>query len=163
MPGFSLWVLSSIAREFVAGLLGDSMAPRPVGLAAMESLRVEALVPRFGLDFDQQVFPQEAGLDGAVSYEKGCYLGQEIVARIHYRGGVHRGLRGLAPDGEVVAGETLFADSRRVGSVTSVAADASGRAIALGIVANDFAAAGTALVTATGGRVEVLGLSGAPR
>jgi folate-binding protein YgfZ len=162
-PGFSIWVPKSIVRDFVTGLLSHPMAPRPVGLAAMESLRVEAVVPRFGLEFDQQAFPQEAGLDDAVSYEKGCYLGQEIVARIHFRGGVHRGLRGLAPEGEVAAGEALFADSHQAGIVSSVAIDGSGRTIALGIIGNDFAAAGTALVTAAGCRVEVLELPGAGR
>jgi folate-binding protein YgfZ len=157
-PGFSLWVSASIAKVFVNGLLDASAPPRPVGLLAMESLRVEAGLPRFGLDFDHEVFPQEAGLDSAVSYEKGCYLGQEIVARIHYRGGVHRGLCRMSTNDEIVAGQTLLADSLEVGSVTSVAVDASGGAIALGLVANDSAVAGTVLTTPAGGRVEVLDL-----
>ncbi len=63
--------------------------------AAYQQLRIEAGRAEFGSDFGPDHFPQEVGVDEAVSYTKGCYLGQEIVARIHYRGGVQRHLRGL--------------------------------------------------------------------
>jgi folate-binding protein YgfZ len=154
-PGFSLWVSASIVPPFLEGLLAGDGAPRLVGLAAMESLRVAAGLPRFGVDFDPDLFPQEAGLNDAVSYEKGCYLGQEIVARIHYRGGVHRGLQSLRPEGEVVVGDLLLAGDQEAGHVTSLALDGEGEPVALGIVGNDFAAQGTTLTTAGGGQVTV--------
>ena len=68
---------------------------RQAGFEALEALRVEKGLPRFGLDYGPENFPQETGLEDAVSYTKGCYLGQEVVARIHYRGGVQKMLRGL--------------------------------------------------------------------
>ncbi|MDX1630357.1 MAG: glycine cleavage T C-terminal barrel domain-containing protein [Thermoanaerobaculia bacterium] len=101
---------------------------RPVGLAALETARIEAGFPRFGRDFDSTSLPQETGLeDRAVSYEKGCYLGQEVVARIHYRGAVKRRLRGIEVEGEEVpptGAEIRRVDTREdgrpVGRLTSV-------------------------------------------
>jgi len=121
-----------------------------------ESLRIAAGEPRWGVDVDEKTIPQESGLVGStVDFTKGCYLGQEIVARIHYRGGVHRGLQSLRLEGEVAVGDTLMAGDREVGHVTSMALDGAGEPIALGIVGNELAAAGTTLTTVAGGRVSV--------
>ncbi len=80
----------------------------PIGGAAATGLRVERGVGLWGVDFDRRHFPQETGLeDRAVSYQKGCYLGQEVVARIHYRGKVNRRLVGLEFDLEAGAGSPL--------------------------------------------------------
>jgi tRNA-modifying protein YgfZ len=69
---------------------------RPVEEAAVECLRIEHGRPRYGVDLDGTVIPQEAGLnERAVSFTKGCYVGQETVARLHYRGKPNRSLRGL--------------------------------------------------------------------
>ena len=96
--------------------------------AALEILRIEAGRPRFGIDMSSDNFPQETGLaDETVSYTKGCYLGQEIVARIHYRGAVNRRLVGVrfVADGlsrtEDLSGRDLTLDGRGVGTVTSFA------------------------------------------
>ena len=71
---------------------------RDVGEDAAEALRVERGRPRFGRDMDDSTIPQEAGINQrAVSFTKGCYVGQETVARLHYRGKPNRHLRGLAP------------------------------------------------------------------
>ncbi len=68
----------------------------PVSEEAAECLRVERGRPRYGVDLDGTVIPQEAGLnERAVSFTKGCYVGQETVARLHYRGKPNRHLRGL--------------------------------------------------------------------
>src|SRR4029079_465765 len=104
MAALTLWVAPGEAALFFQRLLeaGRCVGLRPVGLQAVDSRRVELGVPRFGRDFgpptaaDPGYFPQETGLDEqAVSYTKGCYLGQEVIARIHYRGQVNRALRGL--------------------------------------------------------------------
>ena len=73
----------------------------PAGLAAWEIARVEAGRPEWGLDMDDNTIPQEANFDelGAISYTKGCYTGQEVVARVHFRGHVNRTLRGLRASG----------------------------------------------------------------
>ncbi len=133
---WTLWVAvddaPSLIERWVEG--GTANGFRLVGHQAYDRLRVEAGVALLGVDFDAANFPQETGLeDLAVSYTKGCYLGQEIVARIHYRGGVNRHLRGLtfAADLEVsnadLIGRSLSVDGREVGSVTSVAETTAGR------------------------------------
>jgi folate-binding protein YgfZ len=106
---------------------------RPVGWAAFNACRIEVGRPLFGIDFDQTVLPAETGqLDRAVSFTKGCYPGQEPVARLHFRGHPNRGLRVVALDaGELPAYDAELAlDGKPVGRVTSAAADPE-----LGIVA----------------------------
>ncbi|MGH9023191.1 MAG: YgfZ/GcvT domain-containing protein [Acidimicrobiia bacterium] len=96
----------------------------PVGLDAYESVRVEAGIPRHGRDLDESTIPQEAFLErDAVSFTKGCFLGQELVCRIDSRGHVNRFLRGLRLAGTVCPpeGTAVFRGSKQVGSVTSVA------------------------------------------
>jgi folate-binding protein YgfZ len=87
----------------------------------LERLRIEAGTPRFGAELDDRVLPAEAGLDGrAISFTKGCYPGQEPVARQHHRGKVNRKLRVLEIDGGVVPVETAVVyDGKDVGRVTS--------------------------------------------
>ena len=73
----------------------------PAGLAAWEIARIEAGRPEWGIDMDDATIPQEANLEelGAISYTKGCYTGQEVVARVHFRGHVNRAVRGLRASG----------------------------------------------------------------
>ncbi|MDQ3985258.1 MAG: hypothetical protein M3280_02015 [Actinomycetota bacterium] len=88
----------------------------------LERLRIANGVPRWGRDMDEKTFPQEAGVDAwAVHYEKGCYLGQEAMAKIHFRGKVNRRLRRLQVAGDVTPGEEVFAGENRIGLVTSAA------------------------------------------
>jgi folate-binding protein YgfZ len=87
-----------------------------------ECLRVERGRPRFGVDLDDTVIPQEAGLnERAVSFTKGCYVGQETVARLHYRGKPNRHLRGLRLTEVTQTGDELTYDGRAVGRLGSVA------------------------------------------
>ena len=87
---------------------------------AAEVLRVEAGVPRFGAEIDERVMPAEAGLvDRAVSFTKGCYVGQEPVARLHYRGHANRALRALGPAVVPGPGAVVVVGEREVGRVTS--------------------------------------------
>jgi folate-binding protein YgfZ len=74
----------------------------PVGMEALNVLRLEAGIPWYGPDFDDSILIGEAGLDAAISYRKGCYLGQEVVERVAARGQLHRKLVGLLCEGEVV-------------------------------------------------------------
>lgn len=88
---------------------------------AAEVLRVERGRPRYGIDLDDSVIPQEAGLnERAVSFTKGCYVGQETVARLHYRGKPNRRLRGLRLSGRAESGDELDFDGRSVGRLASV-------------------------------------------
>jgi folate-binding protein YgfZ len=99
VEGFELFVPSSRFRELWDAAL--SARATPAGLAAWEVARVEAGRPEWGIDMDDATIPQEANLDtlGAISYTKGCYTGQEVVARVHFRGHVNRTLRGLRAAG----------------------------------------------------------------
>ena len=107
----------------------------PVAETAVECLRVEHGRPRYGVDLDETVIPQEAGLnERAVSFTKGCYVGQETVARLFYRGKPNRQLRGLRLSGPAEAGDELQFEGRTVGRVTSVAASPRFGPIALGFV-----------------------------
>jgi tRNA-modifying protein YgfZ len=94
----------------------------PVTEGTVECRRVETGRPRYGLDLDDTVIPQEAGLNArAVSFTKGCYVGQETVARLHYRGKPNRHLRGLRLDSQVSTDDQITFEGRTVGRVGSVA------------------------------------------
>jgi folate-binding protein YgfZ len=111
------------------------------GEAAYTVARVEAGYPEWGLDIDDTTIPQEANFDAlrAISYTKGCYTGQEVVARIHFRGHVNRHLRGLAfmPDGDAAAGAPLPPGAALVDEADRVVGDVrtSARSPRLGGVA----------------------------
>ena len=110
-----------------ADLVGPAAAVPPgvpsVSMEAYEAVRIEAGIPVMGRELDESTIPAEAGVvDMSVSFTKGCYTGQELVARIDSRGGnVPRRLRGLILAAEAPAGATLRADGKDVGVVTSVA------------------------------------------
>jgi folate-binding protein YgfZ len=95
----------------------------PVGLEALEILRMEAGIPRYGAELDETVIPLEARLDHAISYTKGCYVGQETIARIHYQGHVNKILVGLKVEGDAapLQGDVLYKEGQEVGRVTSAA------------------------------------------
>ena len=121
--------------------------------AALEARRVALAVPRFGPDFDETTIPLEARLDDAVHGSKGCYLGQEVIARMAHRGHTNKELRQLRLDGDVPAGAELWpveGGPKAVGRLTSVAAG-----LALGWVRREHFAPGTTLV-AVAGAVRVL-------
>jgi folate-binding protein YgfZ len=107
----------------------------PVGAEAAEIVRIESGRPRFGLDMGTDAMPAEAGIvERAVDFEKGCYIGQEPVARLHYRGKPNRRLRGLRLSAPAERGEALRLGEREVGTVgTSCLSPALGP-IALAVV-----------------------------
>ena len=94
----------------------------PASLAVAEIARVGSGRPRYGVDLDETVIPEEAGLNGRlVNFEKGCYVGQETIARLHYRGRPNRRLCRLSLDGPAEPGAPLSLGERQVGTLTSVA------------------------------------------
>jgi len=121
--------------------------------ADWELARIEAGMPRFGHEFDGSSMPAEAGLETrAISFTKGCYPGQEPVARLHYRGHANRGVRGVRFDGAVVEpGAEVRVDGAAVGRITSVVDSPRFGPIGLGVLRREVAdgaqgeAAGTPL------------------
>jgi tRNA-modifying protein YgfZ len=102
---------------------------------AVEILRVEHGRPRYGVDLDESVIPQEAGLnERAVSFTKGCYVGQETVARLFYRGKPNRHLRGLRLSAPAMPGDQIAFGERPVGKISSVAQSPELGPIALALV-----------------------------
>lgn len=123
---------------------------------AMETLRVESGFPAWGIDMDDSTLPQEANLDEmhAVSYTKGCYIGQETVARIHFRGHVNRSLRRLSfADGIIPPRGAVLQDSehRGIGDVRSTACSERDGAIGIGMVRRELDDGGTIDVHWEGG------------
>jgi tRNA-modifying protein YgfZ len=106
------------ADDIRAALLAAGALQAPE--AAAEIVRVERARPRYGVDLDASVMPEEAGIiDRAVSFTKGCYIGQETVARLHWKGKPNRHLRLLRPAAAVAPGDAVHADEREVGHVGS--------------------------------------------
>lgn len=148
----ALEAVRAAAEAAAAAEGGGAIAPE-----ALEVLRIENGVPRLGAESGAETLPQEAGLDGLVSFTKGCFLGQEPVARLRTRGHTNRGLAGvvLAAGAAVpAAGDPLLLEGREVGSVTSAAFSAAlRRPVALCLLRHEAAAAGTRLDLRTGGGV----------
>ncbi|MDD9936981.1 MAG: hypothetical protein OXT09_25450 [Myxococcales bacterium] len=162
--GGRLVLCSATDRDALASALARSaeaiggVALEPAG---WELARLRAGRGQHGADFDLQHYPQEAGLkERAVSFEKGCYLGQEVVCTLENRGKLRRQLVRLEADGtpSLAAGDPIEGDGPDdVGNITSAAVDPTrGHTLALGYVKSDQARAGNAL-SSRGHRLRVLG------
>jgi tRNA-modifying protein YgfZ len=147
--GLDLITRAEQASE-LRSLLAESGAAE-VSEAAAEILRVESGRPRFGREMTTATIPQEAGIDGrAVSFTKGCYIGQETVARLHYRGKPNRHLRGLRLDAPVTQDDAIALEGRDVGRVgTAVVSPAHGP-IALAVIRREAAPGALVQVGGTG-------------
>lgn len=133
---------------------------RLVGTDAVEARRIEIGLGRYGIDWSESTNPLIAGLDRMLDYTKGCYVGQEVVAKATYIGHVNRRLVRLSWEGEAVAADTPLLGGRAPGLVTSSAlVPGTNRVVALGIVRRDVAAEGTTLRLGTdeGPEVTVVG------
>lgn len=153
-----LWM--QILTKFSQGEVGKRRL-RPAGWAVFNTTRIEAGRTLFGIDFDDTVLPAESGqLDRAVSFEKGCYLGQEIVARMHARGQVARKIVGIRMKDEAlpIAGSPILDEAQnQIGGITSstISPVLSNAAICLGLIKSQFAAAGTQVKIAAEGAFRV--------
>ena len=158
--GFDLFVpnpsLGAVADKLIAA--AKQIGGRAIGWRAFETARIEAGVPRFGADMDETNIPLECGIENlAVSYNKGCYIGQEVINRIHSIGHVNRELRGLRLADPASAGlplpqhgDKLFQGGREVGYITSaVKSPVLNANIALGYVRREANQIGTELMLRT--------------
>ena len=171
-PGFDLWL--PIAQREAAWKALTAAGAIPLDGNSAETLRVEAGIPAWGHELSPSILLPEAGMDDAVSYTKGCYVGQEIVARLHARGHTNRALRRvlLAEDAPVPpVGATVHVPEngpepgREIGRITSAVASPKhgGQSLALAYIRKEYLADGTpvsiqieqpgGLMFAYGGRV----------
>jgi folate-binding protein YgfZ len=135
--GYELFVPFEISERVWSRAV--ALGAVPTGLGAWEIARIEAGRPEWGIDMDESTIPQEANFDelDAISYTKGCYIGQEVVARVHFRGHVNRHLRGLRTGSAEPppTGAQLIDDSgNHVGDVRSSVVSPRFGGIALGMV-----------------------------
>jgi len=136
---------------------GGPLGLERMGFDTLEVLRVEAGVPRYGQDMEDKTIPLEANLERALHYNKGCYIGQEVIARATFRGHMNRKLMGLLlGDGTPPLLSELRSGDKKVGWITSVVHSPAVRQnVALAYVHRDYLAPGTRLEVASGGTAEV--------
>lgn len=167
--GFDLFVpnhsLSAVADRLIAA--ARTVGGRACGWTALETARIEAGIPRFGADMDETTFPQECGIEArAVSYRKGCYIGQEILNRLHTFGHVNRQLCGLRLADSLKAlparGDKLFFGGQEIGQVTSAAASPVFGNIALGCVRRHVSRTGRELILHTASGESPARIAGLP-
>ncbi|MFO1487001.1 MAG: glycine cleavage T C-terminal barrel domain-containing protein [Verrucomicrobiota bacterium] len=155
--GFDLFVpnaaLGAVADKLIAA--AKAAGGRACGWQAFDEARIEAGIPRYGVDMNETILPLEAGLEArAVSYSKGCYIGQEVLNRIHSMGQVAKELRGLRLLDSLVTlpqkGDRLFQDDKEVGYVTSAVRSRSfSQSLVLGYVRREINQPGAELTLRT--------------
>ncbi len=155
--GFDLFVpnhsLGAVADKLIAA--AKAAGGRACGWQAFETARIEAGIPRFGADMDETSIPLECGIESrAITYAKGCYIGQEVINRIHSVGHVNRELRGLQLANDLKSlpqkGDKLFHADKEVGHITSaVKSPWLNAGIALGYVRHEAGQIGGALTLRT--------------
>ena len=159
VPGFAVYVEPSRAEDLTLALqaAGATLADPP----AIETARIEAGYPLFGVDMTEDTIPLEAGIEGrAISLSKGCYVGQEVIIRVLHRGQgrVARKLIALRTEADPPSrGTKIWSGDREIGFVTSAAPASRSGTVALGYVHRDFVEPGTRVeIDSSGGRVAAL-------
>ena len=143
-----------IVNAAEAAAIRDGVGVPPVSEEAAECVRIESGRPRLGLDMDESTIPQEAGLnERAVSFTKGCYVGQETVARLYYRGKPNRHLRGLRLTVPAERGDPIQLADKQVGTIGSACVSPTLGPIALALVRREASPGGEVLVGADPARV----------
>ena len=158
--GYEIWAdAGTVAHVWEA--LRDARSDfeaSPCGTEALETLRIEAGIPRYGAELGEDTLPLEAGLLNALSFTKGCYIGQEIVERTRSRGHVNWMLAGffVQADAPPPMGEKLFLEGKEIGEITSACISPTLRkTIALGYVRREASDPGTRLALSPGSLAEV--------
>jgi len=161
--GYEVWMADKAMMALWGAACGQ--APTydmlPCGSEALESLRIEAGIPRYGVELGEDTLLLEADLLNAVSFTKGCYIGQEIVERSRSRGHVNWKLLGVVVSAPAppAPGTKLISEGKEAGEVTSSCTSPSlGKTVALAYVRREFAEVGTKLVLASGVPAEVVAL-----
>jgi folate-binding protein YgfZ len=144
--------LGAVANKLIAA--AKQAGGRQCGWQSFETARIEAGIPRFGADMDETNLPLECGIESrAVSHKKGCYIGQEVINRIHTIGHVNKELRGLLLAGDLQSlpekGDKLFHDGKEAGYITSALKSPLFGNIALGHVRREANQIGTELIWKT--------------
>lgn len=143
--GFDLFIEANNSSKLGDALMASGAAP--ISNATFETLRIEAGVPLYGIDMDENNVVTETNLDDAVSFTKGCYLGQEIIVRIKHRGHVAKKLSGVVLDDSTPVprnSKIISSEGKEIGRVTSSTfSPRLDRAVALGYLKYDYLAAGT--------------------
>jgi aminomethyltransferase len=156
VPDFEFWVAKDHTEQFWNSLLDARV--REIHDTALETFRILCGIPKIGADIRERTLPQETAQDRALDFNKGCYIGQEIVERIRARGSVHRVLSGFVINGPVPAsGSPIRMDGKDIGLITSTAtvpARDGDRVIALGLVRKEHLSGSV--------RFEVAGREGIP-
>lgn len=148
-------------EDVIFDLLSDTeLQFQPTGSRAMNVLRIEAGIPEYGQDMDENTIPIEAGLWDALNFEKGCYVGQEVVARIKWRGRVNRHLLNLEVEGSEVPAEkdAVYSGEKQIGKITSAAYSPNAlQVIALGYIRREFKDEGSSgeLIMQNGNKTKV--------
>jgi folate-binding protein YgfZ len=167
-PGFDIFIpnaaLGTVADKLIAAAKGIN--GRACGWTAFETVRIEAGIPRFGADMDETNLPMECIESRAMSFNKGCYIGQEVLNRIHAIGHVTKELHGLRLADDLKRlpqkGDKIFRDGKEIGYITSAVKSPTLNAnIALGYVRREANQIGTELVLKTAGdgsRVKIVEL-----
>jgi folate-binding protein YgfZ len=122
VPAAYLWIGAGEVGAVIDNLAGAGA--RPAAETELEDVRISHGVARWGRDMDARTLPQEAGIEeAAVHYDKGCYLGQEAMAKIHFRGKVNRRLRRLQSTAPLAPGAEVLLGDQKIGRVTSASDD----------------------------------------
>ena len=156
--GYHLYISTDKFETLWEKLMAARPNVVPIGWDALESLRIEAGTPRYGTELTDSVIPLEAELEHAIDFEKGCYIGQEIVARMKYRGHPNRLLRGIEIDAEnpVQQKSLIYSGDKEIGWITSSAySPIIRKPIALGYVRTAFTEQGSRIqIEISEGRVD---------
>ncbi len=145
-PGYEIWLAANEAKTLWEALL--SAGARPVGSEALEMHRIVSGIPSYRVDIRERDLPQETEQDRALNFNKGCYVGQEIVERIRSRGAVHRKFSAFVMEGAVPVkpGSKIVAGEKDVGEITSAVSLRLGigdRTVALGYIRRERGAPGS--------------------